>query len=156
MKAKNKYSLPIHEGEFEKIDRTSSEAHAGKLKHAIDFKCDEGTPIHAALEGEVVFVRDNSKIGGPDKKYWFKGNRIVIKHKNKEYSAYEHFRYQGAKVKVGERVKTGQLICYSGNTGYTFGPHLHFEVLRFTGPDKDEDYETLEVKFQNYRERKHA
>jgi murein DD-endopeptidase MepM/ murein hydrolase activator NlpD len=151
MKSKNKYSLPIKEGEFKKIN-ISSPAHIGKLEHAIDFTCDEGTLIHAALDGEVVFVRDNSNVGGRDmKKYWRKGNRIVIKHKNKEYSAYEHLRYRGAKVKVGEQVKTGQLIGYSGNTGYTFGPHLHFEVFHFIGPDKDEDYETLEVKFQNYK-----
>jgi len=155
MKTKNKYFYPL--GLSSKIKVTNkSPAHVGKLKHAVDFTCDEGTPIHAALGGEVVFVRDNSNVGGPDKKYWYKGNRIVIRHVNEEYSAYEHLRYRGAKVKVGNQVKTGQVIGYSGNTGYTFGPHLHFEVFRFTGPDKDEDYETLEVKFQEHRENKHA
>lgn len=152
MKAKNNYQLPINEGEFKKIDRASSPAHVGKLKHSTDFVCDEGVPINASLGGEVVWVKNDSNVGGPDKKYWNDGNRIVIKHTNGEYSAYEHLRYKSAEVNVGERVKTGQLIGYSGNTGYTFGPHLHFEVFRFTGPNKEEDFETLEVKFQNYKE----
>ncbi len=152
MKAKNNYQLPIKEENFKKIDRTSSPAHVGKLRNAIDFPCDEGTQILASLEGIVVWTKDDSNVGGSDKKYWNEGNRIVVKHENEEYSAYEHLRYKGVKVKVGEKVKTGQIIGYSGNTGYTFGPHLHFEVFRFTGPNKEEDYETLEVEFNNLKE----
>lgn len=144
MKSKNKYSLPIGKKD-NKQTRTDSPAHVGKLKHAVDFTCDEGTEILAAQDGEVVWVKQDSKIGGPDKKYWYDGNRIVIKHNNKEYSGYEHLKYKGAKVKVGDKVKKGQIIGYSGNTGYTFGPHLHFEVFRFTGPDKENDFETLKI-----------
>lgn len=148
MKTKNKYSLPVKMGQFTKIDRTTSPAHVGKLKNAIDFLCKEGTPIYASLEGEVVFVKQDSNVGGPDKKYWDKGNRIVVKHENEEFSAYEHLKYKGAAVNVGEKVKTGQLIGISGNTGYTFVPHLHFEVFHITGPNKEEDFETLEVEFK--------
>jgi murein DD-endopeptidase MepM/ murein hydrolase activator NlpD len=148
MKTKNRYSYPVELSSKIKINKKSP-AHVGKLKYAVDFTCDEGTPIRASLEGEVVFVRNNSNVRGTDmKKYWSKGNRIVIKHANNEYSAYEHLRYKGAEVDVGDKVKARQLIGYSGNTGYTFGPHLHFEVFHFTGPDKDEDYETLEVRFK--------
>lgn len=147
MKTKNVYSIPIKEENIEQV-RYDSPAHTGKLKDAVDYMCKEGTEILAALKGEVVLVKEDSKVGGPDKKYWYDGNRIVIKHENKEYSAYEHLRYRGAEVKIGDKVMEGQLIGYSGNTGYTFGPHLHFEVFRFTGPNKDEDFECLEVKFK--------
>ena len=153
MEAKNKYVLPIKKGKFDRIDRTSSPAHVGKLEHSVDFICKEGTEIIASLEGEVVWVKDDSNKGGPDKIYWNDGNRIEIKHANGEYTAYEHLRYKGAEVGVKDRVKTGQRIGYSGKTGYTFtfGPHLHFEVFRITGPN-EEDFETLEVEFQNHKE----
>ena len=79
-----------------------------------------------------------------NKKYWNKGNRIVIKHKNNEYSAYEHFQHKGNVVRAGERVRKGQLIGYSGNTGFSYRPHLHFEV--FNNPSNDEsEGETLQV-----------
>lgn len=146
--AVNAYALPLGPGTLGLIDRSRSPAHKGKLEHAVDFACPEGTPIYAALEGEVAFVRQDSNVGGLDKKrFWNLGNRLVIRHANGEYTAYEHFRYHGALVRVGQRVRTGQRIAYSGNTGYTHGPHLHFEVYRYTGPDKDNDYETLAVKF---------
>ena len=151
MKSKNPYSKPVDKKC--KISKGKSPAHKGKLKYAIDFLVPEGTPVRAALEGRVVYVKQGSKIGGPHRKYWFHGNRIVIKHENNEYSAYEHLKYRGARVKVGQTVKTGQIIGYSGNTGYTFEPHLHFEVFRFTGPNRKKDFETLEVSFKRWKEK---
>lgn len=143
----------MKEGDFERIDRISSPAHVGKLKHSIDFLCNEGDPIRASLEGQVISVKDDSNVGGNDKKYWDDGNRIEIIHTNGEYSAYEHLRYKGSKVRVGEQIETGQLVGHAGSTGYTFifGPHLHFEVFRLVGQG-EEDYETLEVKFEDYKE----
>jgi len=145
MDAQNSYKKPVKVYE---VIRTDSPAHKGNLKNSIDFLCNEETPIYAAASGKVVFVKQDSKIGGPDKKYWNDGNRIVIKHTNEEHTAYEHLKFNGAKVKVGQAVKKGQIIGYSGNTGFTLAPHLHFEVFRFTGPDKEKDFETLKVKFE--------
>ena len=145
MDVRNSYQKPIKE--YEKI-RTDSPAHKGNLKNSIDFLCKEETPIYAAASGEVVFVKQDSKVGGPDKKYWFDGNRIVIKHDNNEYTGYEHLKFKGSKVKVNQKVRKGQLIGYSGNTGFTLAPHLHFEVFVFTGPDKEKDFETLKIQFE--------
>jgi murein DD-endopeptidase MepM/ murein hydrolase activator NlpD len=145
MDAKNIYQKPVKE--YTKI-RANSPAHKGKLKYAIDFSCKEETKIYASLGGKVVYVKQDSKVGGPDKKYWYDGNRIVIKHMNDEYTGYEHLKFNGSKVKVGQTVRKGQLIGYTGNTGFTFGPHLHFEVFRFNGPDKERDFETLKIKFE--------
>jgi murein DD-endopeptidase MepM/ murein hydrolase activator NlpD len=146
MESKNNYTVPVKEKDIEQV-KYDSPTHTGKLEYAIDYTCKEDTELLAAQDGEVVWIKEDSKVGGPDKKYWNEGNRIVIKHENGEYSAYEHLKYKGAKVKVGDKVKQRQLIGYSGNTGYTFGPHLHFEVFRFTGPNKEEDFETLKVNF---------
>jgi len=134
-KAKNKYRLPLKKKEIIGLD--TDHLYSRKLRHALDFLCRVGTPIFAAQSGKVIWIKDDSKIGGKNKKkYWDLGNRIVIKHRLGEYTAYEHLKYKGTVVKVGQKVKKGQLIGYSGNTGYSHGPHLHFEV--FINPSKDE------------------
>ena len=131
--SKNNYKLPVNKKDIIKVIKK----HAKELKYSIDFLIPEGTPIYAAYSGKVVWVNDDSNVGGRSKKkYWNLGNRIVIKHKNSEYTAYEHLKYKGAIVKVGQKVRKGQLIGFSGNTGWTHGPHLHFEV--FNNPTKDE------------------
>jgi len=146
MLSRNEYALPLRAQESR---IRGSPAHKGKLKHSIDFRVPEGTPVHAALAGKVVFVKQDSDVGGPSKrKYWYLGNRIVIEHRNEEYTAYEHLRYLGSSVREGQRVRTGQLIGYSGNTGYTYEPHLHFEVFVRPGRDKSEG-STLVPRFKN-------
>ena len=135
-KAKNKYKLPLKKKDIIGLD--TNHLYLRKLSHALDFLCRVGTSIFAAQSGKIVWMKDNSKVGGTDrKKYLELGNRIVIKHRFNEYTAYEHLKYKGVVVKVGQKVKKGQLIGYSGNTGWsTIGPHLHFEV--FIKPSKDE------------------
>lgn len=113
-----------------------SPAHTGYLEYAEDYDCPEGEEIHAAHSGRVVFLKNDSSEGGVlDQKYWNSGNRIVLKHENGEYSAYEHLRYLGAAVAFGQEVKQGEVIGYTGNTGYSSCPHLHFEV--FVNPNND-------------------
>lgn len=146
-KCKNYYKLPIKLKDINSWSKKKSPAHTGNFKYSLDFGCNENTPLYAALEGEVVWIKDDSKVGGFDKKYFDEGNRIVIKHENEEYTAYEHLIYKGVIVKIGEKVKTGQLIGYSGNTGFSSGPHLHFEV--FNNPVKDlSEGITLQVVFK--------
>lgn len=146
MLCKNKYNLPLEKKRIVRYLGEDVLSHGGKLKYSVDFIVPESTPIYAALGGKVVYVKQSSKIGAPLKKYWNEGNRIVIKHRNNEYSAYEHLKYKGAKVKVGQVIKKGQLIGYTGNTGFSYEPHLHFEV--FNKPSKDEvEGKTLRINF---------
>lgn len=147
-RCRNKYQLPVDFHTITHWHKRSSPAHRGNLRHSIDFRCAEGSPVYAARGGVVVWLRNDSKIGGNNKKYINSGNRIVLKHEQGEYSAYEHNLYKSAKVKRGQKVKTGQLIALVGNTGWSETPHLHFEV--FTNPDSDEcEGETLQVVFKN-------
>jgi murein DD-endopeptidase MepM/ murein hydrolase activator NlpD len=157
MKSKNNYRLPVRLKDIippkEKLPSHSGQ-NLKNLDYAIDFLVPVGTPIYAAHDGEVVWIKDDSKVGGRNKKkYWNFGNRIVIKHKNGEYTAYEHLKHKGALVKVGRKVRKGQIICYSGNTGWsTIGPHLHFEV--FNNPSKDEsEGVTLMVSFKELKKK---
>ena len=84
--------------------------------------------IVAHSDGEVVGVvancnRNTSRTG--ERIY---GNYVKIKHDNGMYTLYAHLKYGSVAVKVGDRVTKGQVVGAMGNTGYSFGAHLHFEV----------------------------
>jgi murein DD-endopeptidase MepM/ murein hydrolase activator NlpD len=141
----NKYKLPVPKDLLQRIDRSSSPAHVGKLRNAIDFIADKGTPVLAADDGIIIFVKDSSNIGGSDPMYWRHTNFIVIMHSNGEYSRYDHLSYGSSKVKVGQHVRAGEEIAKVGMTGYTYLPHLHFQVFVFTGSNMWTDFDTVEV-----------
>ena len=144
-KAINKYKLPVPKDLLHRIDRTSSPAHVGKLRNAIDFIVDKETPVLAADDGIVIFVKDSSNTGGPDPIYWRHTNFIIIMHSNGEYSRYDHLSYASSKVKVGQRIRGGEEIAKVGMTGYTYVPHLHFQVFVVTGINMWIDFDTLEI-----------
>jgi murein DD-endopeptidase MepM/ murein hydrolase activator NlpD len=142
----NNYGMPIPRKLLQRIDRTSSPAHIGTLRNAVDFIAPQNTPVLVAADGEVIFVSDDSNVGGPDPLYWNTTNFITIKHSNGEYTRYDHLEYHSAKVKVGQHVQTGQEIARIGMTGYTYIPHLHFQVFVFTGYNILTDIDTIEVR----------
>jgi murein DD-endopeptidase MepM/ murein hydrolase activator NlpD len=141
----NKYKLPVPKHCLKYIDRTSSPAHVGQLRNAIDLVVDVDTPVLAAADGIVTFVKDSSNIGGSNPIYWDHTNFIVIMHSNEEYSRYDHLHYNSSKVKVGQYVKAGEEIARVGMTGYTYLPHLHFQVFEVNGINGWTDFDTLEV-----------
>ena len=154
--SENVYSPPVKKEKIEMITvdqpmlTEQQKSHTGNLKNSIDFIVPEGTEIFAALDGEITSIRDDDKTGGPDKKFLMGGNFIVIKHSNQEFTHYLHLKYKGVLVKVGEKVKAGQLIGYSGNTGYSFKPHLHFEVFIWPSPKaKPEERVTIKARFKD-------
>lgn len=142
----NNYKLPVPKDLLQRIDRTSSPAHMGKLRNAIDFIVDNETPVLAADDGIIIFVNDSSNIGGSTPVYWGHTNFIVIMHSNGEYSRYDHLSYNSSKVTVGQHVIAGEEIAKVGMTGYTYLPHLHFQVFVVTGFNMWTDFETLKVR----------
>ena len=143
----NKYKLPVPKDQLQRIDRTSSPAHLGKLRNAIDLIVDKDTPVLAAADGMVTFVKDISDIGGPNPAYWEYTNFIVIMHSNGEYSRYDHLSYNSSTVKVDQHVIAGEEIAKVGMTGYTYLPHLHFQVFVATGFNMWTDFDTVKVRF---------
>jgi murein DD-endopeptidase MepM/ murein hydrolase activator NlpD len=103
---------------------------------ALDFNLPEGTPICAAREGIIYSFKNNSDVGGPFPNYKNKANYIIIKHNDGSFGCYWHLKKNGVVVKTGFVAK-GQLIGYSGSTGFVLRPHLHFSVKRKLNYDKD-------------------
>ena len=99
---------------------------------AWDFRMPEGTPIVAAAGGVVRLARGDSTRTACDPSYARHANYIVIEHGNGLETQYLHF--SKVVVRPGEGVKAGQLIGYSGVTGWACGAHLHFKVARTEQP----------------------
>lgn len=101
--------------------------HQGHSRYAYDFQMPIGTPVLAARAGEVVHVvashPDGTRKPGQE-------NVVVIRHDDKTYSRYYHLSTNGAAVSVGQRVKQGQKVGLSGDSGASAGPHLHFDVTK--------------------------
>jgi murein DD-endopeptidase MepM/ murein hydrolase activator NlpD len=88
--------------------------------NGVDFAAPQGTPVYSTAEGTIKSVGN----GGPC------GNMVQITHAGGYTSAYCHLSRFVSGLHVGEHVEARQLIAYSGATGRTTGPHLHFAVKR--------------------------
>lgn len=84
---------------------------------AIDFSAPMGTPVYAASDGTIVTRAYQEGAG----------NYVAIKHNSIYKTVYMHFSSFG-QYNVGDRVNQGDIIGYVGSTGWSTGPHLHYEV----------------------------
>ncbi len=100
-----------------------------------------GREILAPAAGTVTYARNdvpnNPRPGDPDINSFaalhdpvmaYMGNCVIIDHGNSEYSVMAHMQQGSVTVKVGERVAAGQVIGRLGNSGDSFGPHLHYQL----------------------------
>lgn len=144
---KSRYTLPFKKKNLIKAISNPRE-HFAHFKHAIDFILPEGTKLLASKSGSVVEIKVNSKLGGTNPKYINIKyvNFITLQHNDGEFSQYAHLKHNGALVKVGDKVKQGQPIAISGNTGFSPIPHLHFHVFNLN--NSKEGWESLKVRFK--------
>jgi len=127
------YCLPFSKGNKFLVGQTlNGPTHKGANRFAIDFTMPIGTPVHAARTGRVIQVVQTFDQRGQVEEMLTQANRIVIQHDDGTLAIYAHLDKDGSTVKVGQFVKVAQLIGYSGNTGFSTGPHLHFEVFHTT------------------------
>lgn len=132
-----KYNIITHKG----IDIV-------KYKSQLDY-------IIAHSDGEVVEVVKN--YNRTDKSGGSYGNYVRIKHSNGYYTLYAHMAYGTVKLSKGQTVKKGQVLGYMGNTGHSFGAHVHFEVRNKSNirinpaPYIDADLPNMNVKSVSYR-----
>jgi hypothetical protein len=113
------------------------QAYNSKMSHrhelSVDFKMKKGSKICATRAGVVTAVKKDSDVGGLKDEYLSEGNHIIIKHNDGSDAMYWHLKKDGVLVNIGDTVAQGQHIGYSGNTGYTAFPHLHFQVYDVNG-----------------------
>jgi murein DD-endopeptidase MepM/ murein hydrolase activator NlpD len=101
--------------------------HHGASRFAFDFNVPIGTAIVAAAPGVVLQTQDRfdrSADMDPDQY-----NFVLIDHGNGVLTEYGHLRHHGTRVRPAQHVAQGELIGYSGDTGMSTGPHLHFAVV---------------------------
>ena len=90
----------------------------GRYHEGVDLRAKVGTPVYAVDDGTVSH---SGKLSGY-------GRMVVVRHAGGLFSVYAH--HSRNLVKKGEKVKRGQKIALSGNSGRSSGPHLHFEVRK--------------------------
>jgi len=142
------YELPYLPGKKVTIVQGYNGWFSHKGENSLDFWMRKGQTICASRGGTVIDTRSDSKIGGPSMKFIGDGNYVVIKHNDSTYAAYWHMLYNSVMVKEGDTVLAGQPIGKVGSTGFSSGPHLHFEVYYY---DRTGKYQTLKTVFKTSR-----
>jgi len=112
---------------FGNTEFAKSGAYNGSGHNGVDFGTSIGTEVKAALSGVIVGAGNTDQYKG----CYSYGKWVLIKHSNGLSTLYAHLSL--IKVSEGQSVSTGQVIGYSGNTGYSTGPHLHFTVYASQG-----------------------
>lgn len=114
---------------FGKTDfsKTHSQVYNGQGHNGIDLRASVGTKVMSALSGKVVGT-GNTDTACPGASY---GKWVLVEHSNGLSTLYAHLSV--IKVVSGQNVNTGDILGYSGDTGYSTGPHLHFTVYATQG-----------------------
>lgn len=110
------YIFPIN-GNRRISDDYADHKRRGSVAPGIDFPVKVGTPVYAARGGKVKTAVYGKGSGG---------TMVEIAHPGAHRTGYKHL--SKLNVRVGQRVKKGDLIGWSGNTGASTGPHLHFDL----------------------------
>lgn len=141
------YTLPYDVGTSHVVGQgyNSVLTHFGYMAYALDFLTEEGENVLAARDGVVVNVVDNFNKGCPEPECVAFTNSILIQHSDGTFGNYAHHQYKGARVKVGDTVKVGQVIALAGCTGYCSVSHIHFQVQK---PEKGKPYMTVPALFK--------
>ncbi|MGE0870059.1 MAG: M23 family metallopeptidase [Kofleriaceae bacterium] len=120
-------------------------SHNGTQAYAVDFPIPIGTTVLAARSGRVIATRSDSSTGCGIAACAVDANYIIIDHGDGTLGRYYHLQTNGVDVAVGDSVCRGTPIGRSGNTGFSTGPHLHFDIVNVHG-------ETIPVQFSELAE----
>lgn len=107
-------------------------SHAGAAdRHAVDFAAPVGTRVLAARDGVVLQVEGgfaDARPGEDEASLAARANFVRILHDDGSMALYAHLQPGGVAVRAGQRVRRGERIGLSGNSGFSSAPHLHFVV----------------------------
>ncbi len=126
-----RYALPLPAGKFRLAQGPGGKFSHNEAQsmHAYDLAADEGTAVVAAREGMVMQVeRDYYGSGLDMERYGDRANSVRVLHSDGSMAVYAHLQWESVIVSPGQKVRAGQQLALSGNTGFSTGPHLHFVV----------------------------
>ena len=148
-----RYKLPFSKSSKSRLVQgfNGGFSHSGASRYAVDFAMPVGTPVLAARGGVVMDVVEKHNRGGASRRYARYANFVVIMHDDGTTGEYYHLRKNGAAVNVGDKVEAGDLIGYSGNTGFSSLPHLHFAVYKAKSHGK---FQSLPFRFEGDEQRR--
>ncbi len=129
------YWLPYKQGKRYLLVQGANSSFSHKNELSFDFKMKKGSLVCASRAGKVIATKSDSNKGGLRDEFISDGNHIIIQHEDGSVAQYWHLKQNGVLVTVESLVSKGQIIGYSGNTGYTAFPHLHFQVIDATGKE---------------------
>ncbi|MGE5181959.1 MAG: peptidoglycan DD-metalloendopeptidase family protein [Acidobacteriota bacterium] len=106
-------------------------SHRGSNEYAVDFDCPVATHVVAARDGLVVAANAAAQGSGqtPDFLEYRRTNFVIVLHDDGTLGEYMHLSPSGILVQPGQRVRRGDELALSGNTGFSSTPHLHFQVM---------------------------
>jgi len=137
------YTLPFKKGNSVKVIQGYNGSFSHQNENAIDFGLQVGEEVFSAREGIVINAVSHHNKNCLTKDCAKFNNYILVYHNDGTFASYDHFKKNGIVVKKGDILKKNQLIGYSGNTGWSSGPHLHFVVFF----QRIKDRKTLRTKF---------
>ncbi len=126
--SENEYRCPVQGGAT--IGQGNFGGYSHQLTFAWDYTIPIGTPVVAARSGVVIASRTDSNIGGGDPRFEKDANEVRVKHSDGTIAVYGHLGKDASLVREGEFVLQGEIIATSGNSGFSTGPHLHYEVVK--------------------------
>ncbi|MEN0001161.1 MAG: M23 family metallopeptidase [Pseudomonadota bacterium] len=143
------YRLPVESGRRVKISQSCGGlfSHRPPREHAIDIPLPRGEEVRASRDGKVVFVKEDSSRGGPTEAFMDDGNELLVEHGDGSIGVYTHFVKDGIAVEPGDRISAGDLVGYVGSTGWSSGPHIHFEVVYPDRASPELEWQTVAVPF---------
>lgn len=122
-------------------------SYSHKEAKALDFQLPVGSKIFAARDGIVMQLKEDSNVNCKSPACIKAANYIIILHADGSIANYAHLKQNGVLPKVGDKVIKGEHIAYSGNTGWSGTPHLHFEVYtEKEGVKKTQDTQFMDSK----------
>ena len=142
-----RYALPYAQtSSFRLVQGVNgSFSHQGASRYAFDFAMPEGTAVYAARDGQVIDLQESHNKGGASRRYAKYANFVTLLHDDGTTGDYYHLRKNGVAVSLGDHIKRRQLLGYSGNTGFSSLPHLHFAVYQAKSHGK---YQSVPIKFK--------
>jgi murein DD-endopeptidase MepM/ murein hydrolase activator NlpD len=146
-RSQSEFILPWKVGESYTLTQgnCSLESHnfADRQHMSFDFRMPIGTPVLAVSDGRIAAVIEQFH-DNVDQNY-NQANLIGIEHADGILSWYMHLKNQGAIVDVDDQVLKGDIIGYSGNTGMSSYPHLHFYMQQITEECNDQENHTAKL-----------